>query len=335
MATITAADVNKLRKQTGIGMMDCKKALVEADGDFDKAIDILRKKGQKVAAKRADRESNEGRIVAMTNADRTAGAMLVVACETDFVGRGADFVNFVDTVVAKAMAAGIKNREDLLAMTIDGNTVADMMTELTGKTGEKIELPHYDYVEAPLVEAYNHMGNHKATLVCFNKGGEKAQEVAHNVALHITAMSPLALDENAIPQEDKDRDLAVAVEKTRLELINKAVDAALNKAGINPTHVDSEDHINSNLAKGWITEEQANLARKIKEEEAANKAANLNEAQIQQIAQGRLVKFFKESTLMYQVLVMGGDGKQNVRDYIASVDKDLKCTGFIRRQVGA
>ena len=179
------------------------------------------------------------------------------------------------------------------------------------------------------------MGNHKATLVCFNKGGEKAQEVAHNVALHITAMSPLALDENAIPQEDKDRELAVAVEKTRLELINKAVDAALNKAGINPTHVDSEDHINSNLAKGWITEEQANLARKIKEEEAANKAANLNEAQIQQIAQGRLVKFFKESTLMYQVLVMGGDGKQNVRDYIASVDKDLKCTGFIRRQVGA
>ena len=126
----------------------------------------------------------------------------------------------------------------------------------------------------------------------------------------------------------------MAVEKTRIELINKAVDAALNKAGINPAHVDSEDHINSNMAKGWITEEQANLARKIKEEEAANKAANLNEAQIQQIAQGRLVKFFKESTLMYQVLVMGGDGKQNVRDYIHSNDKELECTAFIRRQIG-
>jgi translation elongation factor Ts len=335
MATITAADVNKLRQQTGIGMMDCKKALVEAEGDFEKAIDILRKKGQKVAAKRADRESNEGRIVAITNADRTVGAMLVVACETDFVGHGEEFVNFVDMVVAKALEAGIRTREELLEMQIDGKKVSDMLTELTGKTGEKIELPHYDYVEAPLVEAYNHMGNHKATLVCFNKAGEKAHEVAHNVALHITAMSPLALDENAIPQEDKDRELAVAVEKTRLELIGKAVDAALNKAGINPTHVDSEDHINSNMAKGWITEEQANLARKIKEEEAAKKAATLNEAQIQQIAQGRLVKFFKESTLMYQVLVMGGDGKQNVRDYIASVDKELACLGFIRRQVGA
>lgn len=119
-----------------------------------------------------------------------------------------------------------------------------------------------------------------------------------------------------------------------MELINRAVDAALNKAGINPAHVDSEDHINSNMAKGWITEEQANLARKIKEEETASKAATINENQIQQIAQGRLVKFFKESTLTYQALVMGGDGKQSVGDYIKGVDKDLKCTGFIRRQIG-
>ena len=315
-------------------MMDCKKALVEAEGDFEKAIDILRKKGQKVAAKRADRESNEGRLIAKTNADHTKGYMLLVACETDFVAKGEEFVNFVDGLLDKAMEAGINTREELLEMDFNGMKVADKLTELTGKTGEKLELPHYDTLEAPYVEAYNHMGNHKATLVGFNKNDDNAKAAAHNVALHITAMSPLALDENAIPQEVKDRELAVGVEKTRLELIGKAVDAALNKAGINPAHVDSEDHINSNMAKGWITEEQANLARKIKVEEAEKKAANLNEAQIQQIAQGRLVKFFKESTLMYQILVMGGDGKQNVRDYIHANDKALECTGFVRRQIG-
>ena len=334
MANITAADVNKLRQETGIGMMDCKKALVEADGDFEKARDILRKKGQKVAAKRADRSSNEGRIIAKTNADRTKGYMLVMACETDFVGKGDEFVNFTDSVLDKAMAADIKTKEDLLNMQIDGMTVAEKMVEMTGKTGEKIECPDYQVLEAAYVEAYNHMGNHKATLVGFNKPGEKAAEAAHNVALHITAMAPVALDENAIPQDVKDRELAVGVEKTRLEMIQRAVDSALNKAGINPAHVDSDDHINSNMAKGWITEEQAEEARKIKVEVAEKEAANLNENKIQQIAQGRLVKFFKESTLKYQVLVMGGDGKESVGDYIKRMDKDLACVSFIRRQIG-
>ena len=331
---ITAADVNKLRQQTGIGMMDCKKALVEADGDFEKAIDILRKKGQKVAAKRADRESNEGRLIAKTNADHTKGFMLLVACETDFVAKGEEFVNFVDSLLDAAMAANINTREELLEMDFNGMKVADKLTELTGKTGEKLELPHYDVLEAPYVDAYIHMGNHKATLVAFNKNDENAKEAAHNVALHITAMNPLALDENAIPQEAKERELAVAVEKTRNELISKAVDAALNKAGINPAHVDSEDHMQSNMGKGWITAEQVELARKIKVEEAEKKAANLNEAQIQQIAQGRLVKFYKENTLMYQALVMGSDGKQSVRDYIHANDKTLECTAFTRRQIG-
>lgn len=331
---ITAADVNKLRQQTGIGMMDCKKALVEADGDFEKAIDILRKKGQKVAAKRADRESNEGRLVAKTNADHTKGFMLLVACETDFVAKGEEFVTFVDSLLDAAIAANINTREELLEMEFNGMKVADKLTELTGKTGEKLELPHYDVLEGAYVDSYIHMGNHKATLVAFNKQDDNAKEAAHNVALHITAMNPLALDENAISQEVKDRELAVAVDKTRQELVGKAVEAALKKAGINPTHVDSEDHINSNMAKGWITEEQADLARKIKVEEAEKKAANLNEAQIQQIAQGRLVKFFKENTLMYQELVMGGDGKQSVRDFIHANDKELECTAFIRRQIG-
>jgi elongation factor Ts len=314
--------------------MDCKKALVEAEGDFEKARDILRKKGQKVAAKRADRASNEGRIIAKTNADRTKGYMLVMACETDFVGKGDEFVNFTDSVLDKAMAADINTKEDLLNMQVDGMTVAEKLTEMTGKTGEKIECPDYQVLEAAYVEAYNHMGNHIATLVGFNKPGEKAAEAAHNVALHIAAMAPVALDETAIPQDVKDKELAVGIEKTRLEMVQRAVDSALHKAGINPAHVDSDDHINSNMAKGWITEEQAEQARKIKAEEAEKAAANLNEKQIQQIAQGRLVKFFKESTLKYQVLAMGGDGKESVGDYIKRMDKDLGCVSFIRRQIG-
>ena len=334
MANITAADVNKLRQETGIGMMDCKKALVEADGDFEKARDILRKKGQKVAAKRADRASNEGRIIAKTNADRTKGYMLIMACETDFVGKGDEFVNFTDSVLDKAMAADIKTKDELLNMNVDGMTVAEKLTEMTGKTGEKIECPDYQVLEAAYVEAYNHMGNHKATLVGFNKAGEKVAEVAHNVAMHITAMAPVALDENAIPEEVKEKELAVGVEKTKLEMIQRAVDNALNKAGINPAHVDSEDHINSNMAKGWITEAQAEQARKIKAEEGEKAAANLNEMQIQKIAQGRLVKFFKESTLTYQPIVMGSDGKESVGDYIKRMDKELACVSFVRRQIG-
>ena len=334
MANITAADVNKLRQETGIGMMDCKKALVEAEGDFEKARDILRKKGQKVAAKRADRASNEGRIIAKTNADKTKGYMLIMACETDFVGKGEEFVTFTDSVLDKAMAADVKTMDELLNMDYNGMKVSEKLTELTGKTGEKIECPDYQVLEAAYVEAYNHMGNHKATLVGFNKPGEKVAEVAHNVAMHITAMAPVALDENAIPQDVKDKELAVGVEKTKLEMIQRAVDNALNKAGINPAHVDSEDHINSNMSKGWITEEQAEQARKIKAEEGEKAAANLNEMQIQKIAQGRLVKFFKESTLTYQPIVMGSDGKESVGDYIKRMDKELACVSFVRRQIG-
>ncbi|MBO6080100.1 MAG: elongation factor Ts [Bacteroidales bacterium] len=334
MANITASDVNKLRQETGIGMMDCKKALVEAEGDFEKARDILRKKGQKVAAKRADRASNEGRIIAKTNADKTKGYMLIMACETDFVGKGEEFVNFTDSVLDKAMAADVKTMDELLNMDYNGMKVSEKLTELTGKTGEKIECPDYQVLEAAYVEAYNHMGNHKATLVGFNKPGEKVAEVAHNVAMHITAMAPVALDENAIPEDVKEKELAVGVEKTKLEMIQRAVDNALNKAGINPAHVDSEDHINSNMSKGWITEEQAEQARKIKAEEGEKAAANLNEMQIQKIAQGRLVKFFKESTLTYQPIVMGSDGKESVGDYIKRMDKELACVSFVRRQIG-
>lgn len=231
---ITAADVNKLRQMTGSGMMDCKNALVEANGDFELAIDILRKKGQKVAAKRADRASNEGRIVAQLNAEHNFAAIVVVSCETDFVAKNTDFVAFADTIMNVAMINKIKTRDELLAHKIDGITVEEMLIEMTGKTGEKTEIPAYEIIEAPCVAAYNHNGNRLATIAGFTVGGEKVYEAAHNVAMQIAAMNPLAVNANQIPQTTIDHELELAREMTRQEgkpenMIEKIAEGKLNK----------------------------------------------------------------------------------------------------------
>ncbi|MDR2979139.1 MAG: translation elongation factor Ts [Bacteroidales bacterium] len=229
---ITAADVNKLRQVTGAGMMDCKNALVEADGDFDLAIDILRKKGQKVAAKRADRSSNEGRIVAKTNADKTIAAMVTISCETDFVGKNSDFIDFTEKIIDAAMANTIKTREDLLTLEIDGRKVEDLLIDMTGKTGEKVELPEYNVIEAPCVAAYNHNGNRLATITGLNmKGFEK---VGHEVAMQIAAMNPIALDQNSVSQETIEHELEIARDITRQEgkpedMVEKIAQGKLNK----------------------------------------------------------------------------------------------------------
>ena len=329
MANITAKQVNELRQLTGVGMIDCKKALVECDGDFEKAIDYLRQKGQKMAAKRADRDANEGCVLAMSNGKN--GAVIMVSCETDFVATNAGFVDFTKSIITNAMAKGLKTKDEVMAMQIDGRAVADLITDQIAKIGEKIELAHYEVLEAAAVYAYIHPGNRMAAIVGMNKEG--FDEAGHAIAMQVVAMRPLALDAESIPQDIKDNELKVAIEKTKEELIGKAVDAALKKAGINPAHVDSEDHINSNMGKGWITEEQANLARKIKEEEAAKKAASLDEKMIQNIANGRLNKFFQENTLLFQEYIM--ESKVSVKDFIARTDKDLKCTGFKRLELGA
>jgi elongation factor Ts len=215
---ITAADVNKLRQMTGSGMMDCKTALVEAEGCFDTAIDILRKKGQKVAAKRADRASNEGRIVAKLNAEHNFAAIVVVGCETDFVAKNTDFVAFAESIIDTAMANKIKTREELLAHKIDGITIEELLIEMTGKTGEKTEIPAYEIIEAPCVSAYNHNGNMLATIAGFTVGGEKVYEAAHNVAMQIAAMNPVAVNANQIPQATIDHELELAREMTRQEV---------------------------------------------------------------------------------------------------------------------
>ena len=329
MANITASDVNKLRQLTGVGMMDCKKALVECDGDFDKAIELLRQKGQKMAAKRADRDANEGCVLAKTNGN--IGAVIMISCETDFVATNEGFVAFTKSILDNALANGLKTKDEVMAMTIDGRAVADLITDQIGKIGEKIELAHYDIVEAPAVYSYIHPGNRMASVVGLSNAG--FDEVGHNIAMQVVAMRPVALDEASVPQEVKDSELKVAIEKTKEEQVQKAVEAALKKAGINPAHVDSDDHINSNIAKGWITEEDGAKARQIKEQVAAEKAANLNEQMIQNIANGRLNKFYQENTLMNQEYIM--ESKVSVKDFIARINKDLKVTGFKRLELGA
>ena len=326
---ITASQVNELRKLTGVGMMDCKKALVETDGDMQKAIELLRQKGQKMAAKRADRDANEGCVLAKTTGNY--GALIMVSCETDFVATNAGFVDFTTSILDTAMAQHITTKEEVLAMDLNGSSVADAITDQIAKIGEKIELAHFETIEAEKVYAYVHPGNRMASIVGLNKAGY--DQVGHDIAMQVVAMRPVALDAESVPQEIKDQEFRVAVEKTKEELIGKAVDAALKKAGINPAHVDTEEHMASNMGKGWITEEQVNQARQIKEQVAAEKAAQLSEQQINQIANGRLNKYFQENTLMEQEYIM--EAKVKVKDFIAKADKDLKCIGFKRLELGA
>lgn len=329
---ITAAQVNELRQMTGAGMMDCKKALVECNGDKQAAIDYLRKKGQKIALKRADREATEGCVISKSTEDHKFAAVIMLNCETDFVGANADFVGTTKQLLDFAIENRVKDIEALNAATINGMTLEAIVTDLTAKTGEKVQVGKYFAIEAEYVTNYNHQGNRLATIVGFNKQFNGLEEIAHEVALQIAAMDPVAIDENDVPQATKDNEYNVAIEKTKQEQIQKAIDAALKKAGINPAHVDTDDHINSNMAKGWITEEDAAKAREIKEQVAAEKAGNLNTAMLENIAKGRLAKFFKENCLLDQVSLIADP--KTVREYIQTGDKDATVTAFNRVKLG-
>ena len=325
------ADISKLRKLTGAGMMDCKKALEESENDIDKAIEILRKKGQAIAAKRTDRNASEGCVIAESTGDYAA--VVALNCETDFVGKNAGFVALTKNILAAAGQAKAKSAEEVKALQINGQTIADLIVEESGKTGEKMELGAFEYVEAPACIVYNHFGNRLATIVSFNKAGHDEQ-VYKNVAMQVAAMNPLAVDESDVSEEVKAKEIAVAVEKTKAEQVQKAVDAALKKAGINPAHVDSEDHMESNKAKGWITEEDVVKAKEIIATVSAEKAANLPEQMIQNIAQGRLNKFLKEVCLLNQEDVNSED-KKTIRETLKAVDAELSVLSFKRVNLNA
>jgi len=327
---ITLADINKLRQKTQAGLMDCKKALTEANGDFEAAMDILRKKGQMIAAKRSDREASEGCV--LVKVDGNFGAIVALKCETDFVAKNGDFVGLTQQILDAAVAARCKTAEEVLALTIDGVTAADAITNRSGVTGEKMELGGYCVVEGESIISYNHMAkNSLCTLVVLNKKG--FEEVGKGVAMQAAAMSPIALDESGVSEEVKAAELKNSVEKAKQNQIGKAVENALKKAGINPAHVDSEEHIESNQGKGWITAEDAAKAREIKATVAAEAEANLKPAMIENIAKGMVNKFFKENCLLEQAYI--DDNKITVNQYVKNADKELAVVDFKRFTLSA
>jgi len=215
MANITATDVNKLRQTTGAGMMDCKKALVEADGDFDKAIEILRKKGQKVAANRSDRESIEGAAIAFVNPDKTQGVVITLNCETDFVGKNEGFVSLANQMAEKAIHFDTK--EDFLNSDFGGMKVSEKLIEQTGVIGEKIEIGSFEKLKGVFIGSYIHAGNKIASLVALSHKVEQAEEVAKNVAMQVAAMNPIALDQTGVEQSIIDKEIEIAKEQLRSE----------------------------------------------------------------------------------------------------------------------
>lgn len=270
---ITAAEVNKLRKTTGAGMMDCKKALVEAEGDFDKAIEILRKKGQKVAAKRADRESTEGAAITKVNADNTTGVAIVLGCETDFVGKNESFVKLAHDLAEVAL--GYNSKEDFLAADFGGMTVADKLIEQTGVIGEKLDINAFEKVEAPFVGSYIHAGNKIATLVGLSAAADGADVVAKDVAMQAAAMNPIALNEEGVDASIVEKEIEIAKVQLRQE--------------------------------------------------------GKPEAMLDNIAKGKLKRFFKDNTLVNQAFIK--DSKVSVADYVKSIG-DVTVVDFKRVALG-
>jgi elongation factor Ts len=215
MANITAAEVNKLRQITGSGMMDCKNALVEAEGDIEAAIDILRKKGMKVANKRADRDANEGIVMAETTADNGFGAVIMLNCETDFVAKNEEFQKLASDIMKLAISQKPASLEDIKNLKIDNYTVAENIMNMVGKTGEKMDLAHYHFIESPAVYAYNHHGNRLATIVGLSKPG--FDELGKEICMQAAAMAPIALDKDDVSQDTIEKEIEIGKDQARQE----------------------------------------------------------------------------------------------------------------------
>ena len=275
MATISAADVNKLRQQTGAGMMDCKKALTETDGDFEAAIDLLRKKGQKVAANRGDRDAKEGCVIALTSADQKAGVVIALNCETDFVAKNQEFIDFTTKITEIAVNNKPASADALKALPYEGDfTIDQKITEMVGKIGEKIEISSYEIIEGEQVAAYIHLGNKLATIVSFNQNA--GTDLPREIAMQVAAMAPVAVSQDGVDQSIIDRELDIARELARQE--------------------------------------------------------GKPEDMLDKIAQGRLNKFFKESTLLNQQFIR--DNKKTIAQYLSETNKDLTVTDFKRIALG-
>ncbi len=310
---ISIDDIKKLRAMTGAGLADVKKALTEAEGDFDKAKELLRERGLAIAAKRSDRETSNGCV--LTKAVNGFAATIALKCETDFVANGADFIALTQAILDAAIAAKAKDIEAVKELTLaDGQKVQEAVTQRSGITGEKMELDGYNVLEGENIEVYDHMGKHTlCTMVQTNKA---AAEQGHLVAMQVAAMKPVALDAQSIDQKILDEEYKTAVEKTKLEQVQKFVDMKLKKAGLNPNLVDSEDHIESNM--------------KIIADAKAEGEAQLKMPMIEGIAKGRVEKFKKENCLVDQEFQFGDGDKATVAQWLAKQDKDLKIVDFKR-----
>ena len=323
---ISLADIKKLRDMTSAGMMDCKKALTEAEGDFKRAVEILREKGKSTLSKRGDNETTQGAV--LSRIDGGKAVLVCLGCETDFVAATPDFKALAGSIADAAIAAFPADAEALKAVKLsDGYTIDEDITNQAGKTGEKHVLAYYAALEAPFVSEYVHFNGKLGAIVAFNK--EVPAEIARGIAMQVASMNPVAVNAEAVPAEVLESERTVAIQKTKDEQVQKAVDAALKKVGINPAHVDSEDHIESNTAKGWITAGQAAQAREIIAKVGAEKAASLPEQMIMGIVNGRIQKFLKENTLEEQEYQLS-DSKETVKAALAAADKEAKVVDFKR-----
>ena len=318
---ITMESIKTLRAMTGAGLADVKKALTEADGDMDRAKEILRERGQAIAAKRSDRETSNGCV--LVKSENGFSAMIALKCETDFVANGADYIKLTQEILDAAVAAKAKSIDEVNNLTLaNGQTVAAAVTERSGVTGEKMELDGYLFLEGDNVSVYNHMS--KNTLCTMVQTNKPAEEQAHAVAMQVAAMKPVALSEKDVDPAIIEEEKKVAAEKTKQEQLQKAIDNKLKKAGINPAHVDSEDHMESNMAKGWITAEDVAKAKEI----IASTTVEIPEQMLAGIVNGRVNKFYKESCLLNQEFIQ--DSKMAVKDYLKAADKDLTVVAFKR-----
>jgi len=323
---ISIDDIKKLRAMTGAGLADVKKALTEADGDFDRAKELLRERGLAIAAKRSDRETSNGCV--LTKVENGFAAILALKCETDFVANGADFIALTKSILEAAVANKCKTLDEVKALDINGQTAQEAVTQRSGITGEKMELDGYQILEGANIEAYDHMGKH--TLCTMVQTNKENSEAGHKLAMQVAAMKPVALDAASVDQKILDEEYKTAVEKTKLEQVEKYVEMKLKKAGINPNLVDSEDHIESNMAKGWLTQEQADEARKLIETAKAEGEAQLKMPMIENIAKGRVNKFLKENCLVDQEFQFGDGDKATVAQWLKAQDKELNITAFRR-----
>ena len=316
---------------TGAGLADVKKALTEAEGDFDRAKELLRERGLAIAAKRSDRETSNGCV--LTKVENGFGAIIALKCETDFVANGADFIALTQNILDAAVANKCKTLDEVKNLDINGQKAEEAVTQRSGITGEKMELDGYQILEGENIEVYDHMGKH--TLCTMVQTSKTNADAGHKLAMQVAAMKPGALDAEHVEQKILDEEYKTAVEKTKLEQVEKFVEMKLKKAGINPNLVDSEDHIESNMTKGWLTQAQADEARKIIADAKVEGEAQLKMQMIENIAKGRVQKFLKENCLVDQEFQFGDGDKATVAQWLSQQDKELKITDFRRFTLAA